>query len=131
MNPLTAWLIPIFFLFVVAIWFIGWVSTGPPPLSEGNSNPGNRFTGDDLPKPIYCPVCGRPITRYWSWTTVDGKYRYGKRVCYGRLPVSVVRLALSMSITEPLRAHYVYSLPTESVRHERASYDRETGTPTP
>jgi hypothetical protein len=97
-------------------------------LHEGNSVPGNFLTGDDLPEPDFCPVCGRALTERWSWVTVDGEHEYPQIVCYGgRSPLSVW-FGNWLSITEPRAAHYIYDLPVRDVPKVRY-FDRRNGRP--
>jgi hypothetical protein len=98
---------------------------------EGNSHPGNGLTGDDLPEPKYCPVCGRAIWRVWAWTTVDKSSAYPMFVCYGRRPGWNIWLCQRFSIVSPEGAHYTYRLPEYRFSEDDALFDRETGTERP
>jgi hypothetical protein len=97
-------------------------------LREGNSCPGNFLTGDDLPEPAFCPVCGRALSERWSWITVDGDTEYPQIVCYGGRSRLSVWLGNQLSITEPRAAHYIYELPTRDVPKVRY-FDRLNGQP--
>lgn len=89
---------------------------------EGNPIPGNSLTGDDLPVPVHCPVCGR-LLKLWGWTTVDGKNRYDSLICRGRWPW------LPSLGPDTMGAHYQYELPVRPIAVPPDKYDRITGAP--
>lgn len=94
-------------------------------LVEGN----HLSSSKDNPVPLYCPLCGKPLTEMWGWDATECVYPM--IVCYGNKPRWLIALQNAWgTFSDREAAHYVYQLPVidkkEFLKKQRR-FDTETG----